>query len=317
MDTPATTLTGLTLKDLLDAGLHFGHQTKRWNPKMKHYIFDKRSGIHIIDLTQTLTLIEEAAAFLREIALRGGRVLFVATKKQAQDVVKQAAQDSGQFYMTERWLGGTLTNNQTIRRSVKRMRQIQTMARNNNGQLSIHKKEASNLRRELDKLELNLSGIADMEKLPAALVVVDICREKIAVQEAKRLGIPLIAIVDTNADPDPINYVIPGNDDAIRGIKLISDAFAKVIKEAADQYSRIAAEKIRQVEAERAANEASERATRKARSDKGDDDSDGAKAKLAKQRRTAARAAKDAVAARASAVETAPAAAPAVETTEA
>ena len=153
MDTPATTttsLTGLTLKDLLDAGLHFGHQTKRWNPKMKRFIFDKRSGIHIIDLTQTMVMIEEAAEFLRNIVLKGGRVLFVATKKQAQDVIKEAATECNQFHVTERWLGGTLTNNQTIRKSIKRMRQIETIARNNNGVLSVHKKEAANLRRELD-----------------------------------------------------------------------------------------------------------------------------------------------------------------------
>jgi small subunit ribosomal protein S2 len=307
MDTPATTsLTGLTIKDLLDAGLHFGHQTKRWNPKMKRYIFDKRSGIHIIDLTQTLVLIEEAAAFLRGIVLRGGRVLFVATKKQAQDVIKQAAVDSNQFHMTSRWLGGTLTNNQTIRRSIKRMRQIETIGRNNNGVLSVHKKEAANLRRELDKLQTNLAGIADMERLPAAIFIVDVCRERIAVEEARRLGIPLVAVVDTNADPDPIDYIIPSNDDAIRAVKLIADAFAKVIKEASEHYNRVAAEKTRQVEAERASADASDRAARRARADKEKDDdaeSAAAKAKLARQRRTAAKSAKDTVVARAAAVE--------------
>ncbi|MEI8241928.1 MAG: 30S ribosomal protein S2 [bacterium] len=313
MDAPAS-LTGLTIKDLLDAGLHFGHQTKRWNPKMKPFIFDKRSGIHIIDLTQTLTMIEEAAAFLRSVVLRGGRVLFVATKRQAQDVIKQAAVDCNQFHMTERWLGGTLTNNQTIRKSIKRMRQIETIARNNNGVLSVHKKEAANLRRELDKLQSNLAGIADMDRLPAALFIVDICRERIAVEEARRLGIPLVAVVDTNADPDPIEYVIPGNDDAIRAIKLIADAFAKVIREASEHYNRVAAEKARQVEAERAASDASDRASRKARADKDkDEDADAvaAKVKLARQRRTAAKAAKDTVVARAESVE--PAAAPAAE----
>ena len=307
MDAPATTsLTGLTLKDLLDAGLHFGHQTKRWNPKMKRFIFDKRSGIHIIDLTQTMTMIEEAAAFLRGIVLKGGRVLFVATKKQAQDVIKQAATDCNQFHMTERWLGGTLTNNQTIRKSIKRMRQIETIARNNGGVLSIHKKEAANLRRELDKLQANLAGIADMDRLPSVLFIVDICRERIAVEEARRLGVPLVAVVDTNADPDPIDYVIPGNDDAIRAIKLIADAFAKVIKDASEQYARVAAEKNRQVEAERAAADASDRASRKARAEK-EKDTDAeaaeAKAKLARQRRTAAKTAKDSVAARAASVE--------------
>ncbi|HRR34613.1 MAG TPA: 30S ribosomal protein S2 [Kiritimatiellia bacterium] len=321
MEMPVSSLTGLTLKDLLDAGLHFGHQTKRWNPKMKRYIFDKRNGIHIIDLTQTVPLIDEAAAFLRDTVLSGKKILFVATKKQAQEVVKEAAVACGQFYMTERWLGGTLTNNQTIRRSVRRMRQIEAMGRNNNGVLSVHKKEASSLRRELDKLQKNLSGVADMENKPGALVIIDICREQNAVKEAVRLGIPIVAMVDTNADPDPIDYVIPGNDDAVRGVKLIVDGFSKVIKEANDEYSRIAAERQRQREAEQAAQEAQERAARKARKDAaGTESADKAKAKLAETRKRAAKAAKDAVDAKVASVETAPAAetadvaAPAAET---
>ena len=162
MDMPTSQATGLTLKDLFDAGLHFGHQTKRWNPKMKPYIFDKRNGIHIIDLTQTVTFIDEAAAFLRKTVLDGKKILFVATKKQAQEIVKQAAESCGQFYMTERWLGGTLTNAQTIRGSVKRMKQLQAFGSKNNGMLSVHKQENSMLRRELAKLEKNLTGIADM-----------------------------------------------------------------------------------------------------------------------------------------------------------
>jgi len=313
MDMPVSSLTGLTLKDLLDAGLHFGHQTKRWNPKMKRYIFDKRNGIHIIDLTQTVTLIDEAAAFLRDAVLSGKKILFVATKKQAQETVREAAVACGQFHMTERWLGGTLTNNQTIRRSVRRMRQIEAMGRNNNGVLSVHKKEASSLRRELDKLQKNLGGVADMENKPAALFIVDICREQNAVKEARRLGIPLVAIVDTNADPDPIQYVIPGNDDAVRGVKLIADAFAKVIKDANDEYSRIAAERQQQKEAEQASQEAQERAARKARKESvgGEGGADKAKAKLAETRKRAAKVAKETVDAKAAAVEAAPAAAPA------
>jgi small subunit ribosomal protein S2 len=311
MEMPVSSLTGLTLKDLLDSGLHFGHQTKRWNPKMKRYIFDKRNGIHIIDLTQTVTLIDEAAAFLRDIALSGKKVLFVATKKQAQECVKEAAIACGQFHMTERWLGGTLTNNQTIRKSVKRMRQIEAMGRNNNGVLSVHKKEASSLRRELDKLQKNLGGVADMDNKPGAIFIVDICREQNAVKEAIRLGIPMVAIVDTNADPDPINYVIPGNDDAVRGVKMIADAFAKVIKEANDEYSRIASERQRQKEAEQASQEAQERATRKARKDAAPaasgDSPDKAKAKLTESRKRAAKAAKDAVDAKAASVEAVPA----------
>jgi len=310
MEMPVSSLTGLTLKDLLDAGLHFGHQTRRWNPKMRRYIFDKRNGIHIIDLTQTVTLIDEAAQFLRDTVLSGKKVLFVATKKQAQEVIKEAAEACGQFNMTERWLGGTLTNNQTIRRSIKRMRQIEAMARNNNGVLSVHKKEASSLRRELDKLQKNLGGVADMDAKPGALLVVDICRERNAVAEAKRLGIPIVALVDTNADPDPIDFVIPCNDDSVRGIKLILDAFANVIKAADDEYSRCAFQ--RQKEAEQAQQEAQERAARKAaRKEKeaaAAGDTDKAKAKLTETRKRAAKAAKAAVAAKAAAVETKPAA---------
>jgi small subunit ribosomal protein S2 len=315
MEMPVSSLTGLTLKDLLDAGLHFGHQTKRWNPKMKRYIFDKRNGIHIIDLTQTVTFIDAAAAFLRDIALSGKKILFVATKKQAQEAVKEAAIACGQFHMTERWLGGTLTNNQTIRRSVKRMRQIEAMGRNNNGVLSVHKKEASSLRRELDKLQKNLGGIAEMESKPGAIFIVDICREQNAVKEATRLGIPLVAIVDTNADPDPIEHVIPGNDDAVRGIKMIADGFAKVIKEANDEYSRIAAERQRLRDAEQANQEAQDRAARKARKEKetGDTGADKAKAKLTESRKRAAKAAKDAVDAKVASVETTPVSAPVLE----
>ena len=274
MDETATSLTGLTIKDLLDAGLHFGHQTRRWNPKMKPYIFDKRNGIHIIDLTQTIGLLENAAAFLRDTVLEGKKILFVATKKQAQDVVKEAAESCGQFYMTERWLGGTLTNNQTIRRSIRRMRQIEAIGKNTNGEYSKFKKEASNLRRELEKLQSNLSGIADMGAMPGAIVVIDVCRESIAVAEAKRLGIPVVAVVDTNADPDPIDYVVPGNDDAIRAIKLVADAFAKVIKGADEEWSRINAERERAAEAQRAA-EAAEIAARRAKGeDVGGEDRD-------------------------------------------
>ena len=258
MDMPTSAATGLSLKDLFDVGLHFGHQTKRWNPKMKPYIFDKRNGIHIIDLTQTVTLLDEAAEFLRQTILDGKKILFVATKKQAQEIVKQAAEECGQYYMTERWLGGeecgqyyvterwlggTLTNSQTIRGSVKRMCQLQAVAKANGGQLSVHKQEASMLRRELAKLEKNLTGIKDMVDRPGAVFVIDVCRELNAVKEAARLGIPLVAITDTNADPDPIDYVIPGNDDSVRGIELIVEGIAKVIKAANDEYSRVAAER--------------------------------------------------------------------------
>jgi len=319
MEMPVSSLTGLTLQDLLDAGLHFGHQTKRWNPKMKRYIFDKRNGIHIIDLTQTVTLLDEAAEFLRNVALSGKKILFVATKKQAQEVVKEAAISCDQHYMTERWLGGTLTNNQTIRRSVRRMRQIEAMGRNNNGVLSVHKKEASSLRRELDKLQKNLSGVADMDSKPGAMFVVDICREQNAVAEALRLKIPIIALVDTNADPDPIEYVIPGNDDAVRGIKLIADAFAKVIKDAGEEFSRAAAERQRQRDAEQAQQEAQERTRRPRGGESSEEAEKRAKAKLTETRKRAAKAAKAAVEAKVASIEPAPvseapAEAPVVET---
>ena len=262
MDMPTSALTGLTLKDLFDAGLHFGHQTKRWNPKMKSYIFDKRNGIHIIDLTQTVALLDEAAAFLKKIVLDGKKVLFVATKKQAQELVKQCAEENGQFYVTERWLGGTLTNAKTIRGSVKRMRQIQALARQNNGELSKHKQEASMLRRELAKLEKNLTGIAEMSERPGAVFVIDVCREANAVKEAVRLGVPVVALVDTNADPEPIDYVIPGNDDSVKGIELVVKGMAKAIKEANDEYSAKAAEEAAKREQERKDREAAEKAAR-------------------------------------------------------
>ena len=307
MEMPVSSLTGLSLQDLLDAGLHFGHQTKRWNPKMKRYIFDKRNGIHIIDLTQTVTLLDEAAAFLRDVVLSGKKVLFVATKRQAQEVVKEAAVVCNQHHMTERWLGGTLTNNQTIRRSIKRMRQIEAMGRNNNGVLSVHKKEASSLRRELDKLQKNLGGIAEMDSKPGAIIIVDICREQNAVAEAGRLKIPIVAIVDTNADPDPIDYVIPSNDDAVRGIKMIVDAFAKVIKDSDDEYSRIASERQRLRDAEQAQQDAQERTARKPRGEVSEEAEKRAKAKLTETRKRAAKAAKAAVEAKAASFEATPA----------
>ena len=265
MDMPTSAATGLTLKDLFDAGLHFGHQTKRWNPKMKPYIFDKRNGIHIIDLTQTVTLIDEAAEFLRKTILDGKKILFIATKKQAQEIVKQAAEDCGQYYMTERWLGGTLTNSQTIRGSVKRMRQIQALARANNGELSKHKQEASMLRRELAKLEKNLTGIADMDERPGAVFT---RKEHNAIAEARKLHIPIVAIVDTNCDPDEVDYVIPGNDDSVRGIEMLVNGIVNVVKSANDEYSRVAAEQKAKRDAERAAREEQEKAERAARKEK-------------------------------------------------
>ena len=319
MDMPTSALTGLTIKDLFDAGLHFGHQTKRWNPKMKSYIFDKREGIHIIDLTQTVSLLDEAAEFLKKTVLDGKKVLFVATKKQAQEIVRNAAESCGQFYVTERWLGGTLTNNKTIRQSVKRMRSLEAIGRANGGELSKHKQEASALRRELAKLQKNLTGVADMTEMPGAVVIVDVIREANAVKEASRLHIPIVAITDTNADPDPIDYVIPGNDDAVRGIELIANALANVVKAANDEYSARAAEEAKARIAEREQEEAKAKAERAAQREASTRAAKSASAKSALKKsggvdakvKAAAKAAKEAAAAKAKAEKAAAAAAPA------
>jgi len=239
------------IRELLEAGLHFGHQTKRWNPKMRRYIFDKRNGIHIIDLAKSLVLLNEALDFLQQTVSQGKAVLFVGTKKQAQQVIRESATRCGQHFVTNRWLGGTLTNSVTIRRSIQRMRELRRLQEDESA--SIPKKEASRMRRELEKLERNLGGIADM---PAdntgALVVIDINREAIAVREAQKRGIPVVAIVDTNCDPDPVDYVIPGNDDAIRAIKLVIDAAANVILAGHATYEKAAAAETRRREEEEA-----------------------------------------------------------------
>ena len=288
MEMPTSALTGVTLKDMFDAGLHFGHQTKRWNPKMKGYIFDKRNGIHIIDLQQSVQLLDEAAAFVRDTILEGKKILFVATKKQVAELVKTTAESTDQYYVTERWLGGTLTNAKTLRSSVKRMRQLQATAKANGGELSEHKQENSMLRRELAKLEKNLTGVAEMAKQPGAVVIIDCVKEANAVKEAVRLHIPVVAVVDTNADPEPIDYVIPGNDDSVRGVELILNGLAKVIKGANDEYGAKAAEESRKREAERAQRDATEKAARAERKAK-------ASAKPAGERRPSAK--KSAVAA--------------------
>ena len=297
MEMPTSALTGITLKDLFDAGLHFGHQTKRWNPKMKGYIFDKRNGIHVIDLQQTVELLDDACGFVRDTVLAGKKILFVATKKQMAEMVKSAAIEADQFYVTERWLGGTLTNAKTLRSSVKRMRQLQATAKANGGELSEHKQENSMLRRELAKLEKNLTGVADMVEQPGAVIVIDCVKEANAVKEAVRLGIPVVAVVDTNADPEPIDYVIPGNDDSVNGIKLILDGMTKVIKLAGEEYGAKAAEENKKREAERAARDATEkaaRADRKAKARPAGAKSSAAKKGPAADVKAAARAAKEA-----------------------
>ena len=224
----------ISMRQMLEAGAHFGHQTRRWNPKMKRFIFGERAGIYIIDLEQTLGRVETAYGYVRDLVAGGGNILFVGTKKQAQDVLTTEAARAGQFYVCSRWLGGTLTNWQTLRQSIDKLRNIERMAADGTtGMLT--KKEALMLDRKRIKLERNLGGIKDMNKLPGALFVIDPVREHIAVTEANRLNIPVIAIADTNADPNSIQIVVPGNDDAIRSIKL----FCSRIAEACIEGSRM------------------------------------------------------------------------------
>lgn len=226
----------VSIQDLLDAGLHFGHQTKRWNPKMKRFIHGAKNGIYIIDLQKTLSQLQLAQTFLNDVVLRGDKVLFVGTKKQAREIFKEGAEQLDQPYVIHRWLGGMLTNNTTIRSSVARMRELQKMESDGTMEKML-KKEVSVLRREKIKLERNLSGIASMERKPGALFVVDLHREKLAIAEAKRLNIPIVALVDTNADPDTVDYPIPGNDDSLRSIGLITEILGETIKEAHETYA--------------------------------------------------------------------------------
>lgn len=220
----------VSMKQLLEAGVHFGHQTRRWNPKMAEYIFTERNGIYIIDLQKSVKKLEEAYNFVRELSAEGKSVLFVGTKKQAQDSVKEEAERAGAYYVNARWLGGMLTNFTTIRTRIERLKQLRTMEEDGTFEL-LPKKEVVKLNLEIEKLEKFLGGIKDMKEIPGALFIIDPRKERIAVAEAKKLGIPIVAIVDTNCDPDEVDYVIPGNDDAIRAVKLISSAIANAIIE--------------------------------------------------------------------------------------
>jgi len=220
----------ISMKQLLEAGVHFGHQMRRWDPRMKPYIFTDRNNIYIIDLQQTVKLVEVAYDIIREISSNGGNVLFVGTKKQAQESIKNEAERCGMYYINYRWLGGTLTNFDTIRKRVKRLNELEEMENNEMFEV-LPKKEVISLKREKEKLKKVLTGIKDMEKLPAAIFVVDPKKEKIAVAEAIKLSIPIVAIVDTNCNPEEIDYVIPGNDDAIRAVKLISSVIADAVIE--------------------------------------------------------------------------------------
>ncbi len=288
----ATTTAGqarltVNVQDLMDAGLHFGHQTKRWNPKMKRYIFGARGGIYIVDLDKTLDCMRTALQFLFETIARGRQVLLVGTKRNAQDPVKALAERVKMPYVTTRWLGGTLTNAATVRRSVVRMREILKMEET--GSINkLPKKEISKIRHELEKMKFNLTGIANMEKLPGAIFIIDVTCEANAVNEANRLKIPVVAVVDTNCDPDPIDYPIPGNDDSIRSIQLTLDVVGQAIEQAQAEYSRLAADEQRK----RAAADAKARAEEEER-----------KAKQAAARKAKADAAKAAMKAAAPAAE--------------
>lgn len=221
----------ISMKQLLEAGVHFGHQTRRWNPKMAKYIFTERNGIYIIDLQKTVKKVDEAYNFVRELAAEGGNVLFVGTKKQAQDTIKEEAIRSGMFFINERWLGGTLTNFSTIKKRINRLKQLEKMEEDGTFEV-LPKKEVIILKKEMTRLEKFLGGIKDMPGVPDALFIVDPRKERIAIAEAHKLNIPIVAIVDTNCDPDEIDYVIPANDDAIRAVKLLTSKMADAIIEA-------------------------------------------------------------------------------------
>ena len=220
----------ISMKQLLEAGVHFGHQTRRWNPKMAKYIFTERNGIYIIDLQKTVKKVDEAYNFIRETAQNGGTILFVGTKKQAQEAMREEAVRCNQFYVNERWLGGMMTNFKTIQKRVARLRQLEKMEEDGTFDV-LPKKEVLGLRHEMEKLNKNLGGIKEMKKLPAALFVVDPRKEHIAVLEARKLNIPIVATVDTNCDPDEVDYVIPANDDAIRAVRLLASKMADAVLE--------------------------------------------------------------------------------------
>jgi len=256
----------ISMKQLLEAGVHFGHQTKRWNPKMKPFIFGARNGIYIIDLQKTVGLFRRAHAFVTEMVGRGGNVLFVGTKKQAQDVVAEEAQRSNQFYVNNRWLGGTLTNFRTIKAGIDRLKSLEKMQQDGTYE-RLPKKEVATLERERTKLEKNLGGIKEMSKLPGAIFVIDPKKEHIAIHEAIRLGIPVVAVVDTNCDPEGIDYLIPGNDDAIRSIKLFAGKIADACLEGGARWAAHAGDRAEEKPEER---ERTERPVRRDRRDRRD-----------------------------------------------
>jgi small subunit ribosomal protein S2 len=270
--------TEIGIKELLEAGVHFGHQTRRWNPKMRRFIFGERGGIHIIDLQKTERLLHQAQEFAGDLAGRGGVVLFVGTKKQARDAIREGAERAGMPYVNQRWLGGLLTNFQTISKRIKRLHELRDWTESGTMEL-LPVRERIGAMAERDKLETNLGGVADLQRPPDAVFVIDLKTETIGVREAARLKIPIIGLVDTNCDPDPVNYVIPGNDDAIRSCRLIVDAISDVVaersarfraeeeaarREREEQERREAEERARREQEERERQEAEERARREA-----------------------------------------------------
>jgi len=260
----------VTMKELLEAGVHFGHQTKRWNPKMKPYIFGARNGIYILDLQQTVKFLDVAYAFIRDIVAKGEKILFVGTKKQAQEAIYEEAARCGMFYVNHRWLGGTLTNFQTIKKSIDKLRELEKMEKNEGFQ-RLPKKEVLQLQKKAAKLNKYLGGIKEMDRFPGVLFIVDPKRERIAISEARKLGVPTVAIVDTNCDPDEVDYVIPGNDDAIRAIRL----FATKMADAVIEGKRLREEELQGEAAEQApvdaapAEKSEEKAGEEGRGDEG------------------------------------------------
>jgi len=270
----------ITINDLLEAGCHFGHRTRRWNPKMKPYVYGAKNGIYIIDLTKTMRQLADACNFLQRVVAGGQDILFVGTKRQAQEIVRNAATQTKMHHITERWLGGTLTNNQTIRNSINRMKEIDGLTAAGEGS-ALKKKEIASLTRLGTKLHRNLDGIASMRRLPGALVIIDACHEDIAVKEANKLGIPIVALIDTNADPDAIDYPVVANDDAVKSVQIITDVFVSAIASALDLHRKRVAEDDAARDA--AAAQARERA---AKAPKGRSDRDRGGKKPAPRRRT-------------------------------
>ena len=279
----------ITIKDLLEAGCHFGHQTKRWNPKMKHYVYGAKNGISIIDLTKTMHQISDACNFLQHVVMDGGDILVVGTKRQAQQITREIAEATGMYYVAERWMGGTLTNIVTIRKSINKMHELDKVLEGDAAK-SMKKKELSKSARLAERLHRDLDGIASMKRLPAAMIIIDVCHDNIAVREANKLNIPVVAIVDTNGDPEPINYPVVANDDAVKSIKIITDLFVDAIKVAKEVYQKRGVEERAAKEAEKkkeadekAEKAAAEKTERPARRPRRKDDHEAAAEKQAAQ----------------------------------